>query len=134
MAGGDVGALLGGRGPGAARAGRLLDRRRRGAVVAAFLLAIGSWSILPMVVLTGILAIAITYPWSRAVEGRRQAKNRLMTLIIAFAFSLALLPLLSLLFEVFTRGLHASTSTSSPHRPAARSAPRAGPSTRSSAR
>ena len=60
-----------------------------------------------MVVLTGIVAIAITYPWSRAVEGRRQARNRLMTLLIVFAFSLAVLPLLSLLYEVFSRGLHA---------------------------
>jgi phosphate transport system permease protein len=108
MAGGDVGALLAGRG-----SGTLPERAGYGIVavaaviVAVFLLAVGSWSIVPMVVLTGILAIAITYPWSRAVEGKRQARNRLMTLLIVFAFSLALLPLLSLLYEVFSRGLHA---------------------------
>jgi phosphate transport system permease protein len=71
-----------------------------------FLLAMGSFAIVPMVILTGMVSIAVTYPWSRAVEGRRQAFNRLMTLGIIFAFALALLPLLSLLYEVFTRGIH----------------------------
>src|SRR4051794_22968274 len=36
--------------------------------------------------------------------GKRRAINRLMTLSIVFAFALALLPLLSLLFEVISRG------------------------------
>ena len=108
MAGGDVGALLAGRGSGALpeRAGYAIVGTAA-IIVTALLLALGSWSILPMVVLTGIVAIAITYPWSRAVEGPRQARNRLMTLLIVFAFSLAVLPLLSLLYEVFSRGLHA---------------------------
>ena len=57
-----------------------------------------------MVVLTVIVAIAIIYAWSRAVEGTRQAKDRLMTLLIASAFALALIPLLSLLYEVVKRG------------------------------
>ena len=109
MAGGDTAALLGGRGGGSLPEWAELRRRRRrsAVVVARVLLALGSWSIVPMVVLTGIVSIAVMYPWSRAVEGKRQAKNRLMTLLIAFAFSLALLPLLSLLYEVFSRGLHA---------------------------
>src|SRR4029078_2316012 len=108
MAGGDVGALLAGRGSGTLpeRAGYLIVAGAA-VVVAAFLLAIGSWSILPMVVLTGIVAIAITYPWSRAVEGKRQAEKRLMTLLVVFVVALARLPLLSLLYECFSRGLHA---------------------------
>jgi phosphate transport system permease protein len=74
--------------------------------VAAILAAIGSFSIVAMLVLTAIVSIAVTYPWSRAVEGRRQAFNRLMMLLIVFAFAFALLPLISLLYEVISRGIH----------------------------
>ena len=75
-------------------------------IVAAALIVLGAFSIVALVVVTGILACAVTYGVSRTIEGRRQAFNRLMTLAIAFAFSLALLPLLSLLYEVFSRGLN----------------------------
>jgi phosphate transport system permease protein len=70
------------------------------------LVAIGSFNILPLVILTGLVSMVVIYPWSRAVEGKRQAFNRLMTLGIVFAFALALLPLLSLLYEVISRGVH----------------------------
>ena len=75
-------------------------------VVIGFLVAIGSFNVLPMVLLTGALSAAVTYPWSRAVEGKRQAFNRLVTLGIVFAFALAVLPLFSLLYEVVSRGIH----------------------------
>jgi len=109
---------LAGEGParilgGAASGGGTLSRTVAYGIVGAaalavtgVLLAIGGFSIVAAVVLTGIASCAITYPWSRAVEGRRQAVNRLMTLAIVFAFALALLPLLSLLYEVFSRGLN----------------------------
>ncbi len=74
--------------------------------VAAFLLAIGSFSIVAFLALTGVIAIGATYPYSLAVEGRRQAFNRLMTLAIVFAFAFAVLPLASLLYEVISRGIH----------------------------
>jgi phosphate transport system permease protein len=103
---GGAGAILGGGGSG----GVLPTWAGYGIVtgaalgVLAVLAAIGAFSIVAFVVLTGIVSLAITYPWSRAVEGKRQALNRLMTLGIVFAFALALLPLLSLLYEVISRG------------------------------
>ncbi|HZO06767.1 MAG TPA: phosphate ABC transporter permease PstA, partial [Solirubrobacterales bacterium] len=45
------------------------------------------------------------YTWSRAVEGPRRAFDRTMTMAIAAAFGLAMIPLASLLFEVISRGL-----------------------------
>ena len=47
----------------------------------------------------------VTYAWSRRVEGPRRAKDRLITLAIVAAFGLALIPLLSLIFEVAKRGI-----------------------------
>jgi phosphate transport system permease protein len=77
------------------------------AVAVAFgLIALGAFSLVAFVVLTGIIASLLTYGVALRVEGRRQAFSRLATLSIAFAFALALLPLLSLLYEVFSRGLH----------------------------
>jgi phosphate transport system permease protein len=43
--------------------------------------------------------------WPRRIEFRRRALDRLMTLLIASAFAIALIPLLSLIFEVLKRGL-----------------------------
>jgi phosphate transport system permease protein len=40
------------------------------------------------------------------VEGARQAKNRLVTSLVATAFIVALLPLISLIFTVLSEGLH----------------------------
>jgi phosphate transport system permease protein len=72
---------------------------------AAILLALGSFSIALTLVLMVLIGCVSLYGWSRAVEGRRRAFDRLMTLVIAAAFGLALIPLLSLLFEVLKRGL-----------------------------
>ncbi|MEZ5101481.1 MAG: phosphate ABC transporter permease PstA [Thermoleophilia bacterium] len=47
---------------------------------------------------------AATYGWSRAAEGRRRAKDRLVTVSISSAFGLALVPLVSLLVTVISRG------------------------------
>ncbi|MDX6583937.1 MAG: phosphate transport system permease protein [Solirubrobacterales bacterium] len=54
---------------------------------------------------TALISSATIYGWSRAVEGRREAKNRLVTFVIVFAFLLALTPLISLVYEVVHRGL-----------------------------
>ena len=86
------------------------------AVSAAFLLVLGAFSVALAMVFTVALALLVVFAWSRAVEGRRRAVDRTMTLLIASAFGLALIPLLSLLFEVAKRGIPASTSNSSPPR------------------
>ncbi len=75
------------------------------ALSAAVLLAAGSFSIGLTLVFGVIVACAAIYSWSRAVEGPRRAVDRVMTMAIASAFALAMIPLASLLFEVFKRGL-----------------------------
>jgi phosphate transport system permease protein len=75
------------------------------AALAAILLALGDLNVALWLALSAVLSAGLLYGWSRAVEGPRQAFDRLMTLSIAFAFALALIPLLSLLFEVAKRGI-----------------------------
>jgi phosphate transport system permease protein len=72
---------------------------------AALLLAGGAFSVALLLVLTVFVAAIVTYTWSRRVEGPRRAMDRLVTLIIVAAFGLALIPLLSLVFEVAKRGI-----------------------------
>jgi len=72
---------------------------------AILLLAAGSFSVALLLILTVFVAAIVTYAWSRQVEGSRRAKDRLVTLIIVAAFGLALIPLLSLVFEVAKRGI-----------------------------
>jgi phosphate transport system permease protein len=75
------------------------------ALAASLLLAAGSFSVALLLVATAAIACVLTYSWSRAVEGPRRAKDRLVTLLIVSAFALALIPLLSLVFEVAKRGI-----------------------------
>ncbi len=72
---------------------------------AALLLALGSFSVALLLVVTVAIAAIVTYAWSRRVEGPRRAKDRLITLLIVAAFGLALIPLLSLVYEVAKRGI-----------------------------
>lgn len=75
------------------------------ALSAAILLAAGSFSIGLMLVFGVLVSCVAIYTWSRAVEGPRRALDRVMTMAIASAFALAMIPLASLLFEVVKRGL-----------------------------
>jgi phosphate transport system permease protein len=76
------------------------------AVLAAILLLLaGAFSVALLLVLTVFIAAIVTYATSRRVEGPRRAKDRLVTLVIVAAFGLALIPLLSLVFEVAKRGI-----------------------------
>lgn len=74
------------------------------ALSAAVLIATGSITIALEFVLTVAIALPAAYAWSRVVEGPRRAKDRLMTLSILSAFCIAVTPLISLLYEVVTRG------------------------------
>jgi phosphate transport system permease protein len=71
----------------------------------AVLLATGAFTIALMLVFAVPVACLAIYAWSRAVEGPRRAKDRVVTLVIASAFGLAMIPLLSLIFEVAKRGI-----------------------------
>jgi phosphate transport system permease protein len=75
------------------------------ALAAAILLATSTFTVALALVFTAIFSCIGIYAWSRLVEGRRRAFDRLMTFLIVSAFGLALIPLLSLIFEVLKRGL-----------------------------
>ncbi|HUB99134.1 MAG TPA: phosphate ABC transporter permease PstA [Solirubrobacterales bacterium] len=72
---------------------------------AAVLLATGAFTIALMLVFGVIVGCAGIYAWSWVVEGPRRAIDRTVTLAIASAFALAMIPLASLLYEVAKRGL-----------------------------
>jgi phosphate transport system permease protein len=71
------------------------------ALVAARTTDLGSALLLVAAVLVSIVAV---YAWSRAVEGRRQALDRAVTLGVSGAFALAVAPLISVLITVVGRG------------------------------
>jgi phosphate transport system permease protein len=96
--GGATGGILPGWGQYAVVAGAV-------AFSAALLMAIGSFSIGLMLALAVLVACVAIYAWSRVVEGPRRALDRAVTLSIAAAFGLAMIPLISLLFEVTKRGI-----------------------------
>src|SRR4051794_26907036 len=75
------------------------------ALAAALLLATGAFTVGLMLLFTVPAACVALYAWSRTVEGPRRAKDRVVTLAIASAFVLAMLPLISLLYEVGKRGI-----------------------------
>jgi phosphate transport system permease protein len=75
------------------------------ALAAAALLATGVFTVALTLVFAVLVALVGTYVLSRAVEGPRRAKDRTVTLAIASAFGLAMIPLLSLIFQVAKRGL-----------------------------
>lgn len=53
-----------------------------------------------------VLLFVVALPlWSRAVEGPRAAKDRLVTALVWVSFSLAIIPLVSLVWEVLSNGL-----------------------------
>jgi phosphate transport system permease protein len=73
------------------------------ASVAVLLLFVG---VSPALVVIGGLAANILgiFLWSRLVEGRRAATDRMVTAVVATAFVIAMIPLVSLLYTVVSRG------------------------------
>ncbi|MCT2178567.1 phosphate ABC transporter permease PstA [Brachybacterium muris] len=74
------------------------------AVAAVVLLAFDAFSIPALMLLGFILHVLFGYVYSWIREGRRWAMDRLMMLIVIGAFALAMFPLVSLLWEVLSRG------------------------------
>ena len=54
---------------------------------------------------TAVLGTVALYVLSRVVEGRRKATDRLVTCLVLAAFGLAMVPLVSLVYEVLRRGI-----------------------------
>ena len=76
-----------------------------GAIVVAAILTLTGLHVGVAVVLAVVL-LAIVLPLiSWRVEGSRKAKDRLVTVVVATAFAIALLPLISLLITVISRGI-----------------------------
>ena len=75
------------------------------AAVAALLVLVGAFSVALLLVGTVVVSVVVTFAWSRSVENGRRAKDRVLTLVIGSAFALAMLPLLSLLYTVISKGL-----------------------------
>jgi phosphate transport system permease protein len=74
-------------------------------IALAILLSTGAFTIVLFFLLTFALALPTGYIWSRLVESRRAATDRLVTLGITAGFGIAVAPLISLLYEVIKRGL-----------------------------
>lgn len=73
----------------------------------AVLLAV-AWIVGPADARAGLLAVVlagIVPLWSRIVEGRRKAKDRLVTLLVTTAFGIALIPLGSIVWTVLEKGV-----------------------------
>ncbi|MFC4004555.1 phosphate ABC transporter permease PstA [Prauserella oleivorans] len=73
------------------------------AAVAAWLL--GGFNVVAAAVLAAVVYTAVIYAWSRAVEGPRKATDRFVTALVTCAFLLALLPLISVIVTVLSKGL-----------------------------
>jgi phosphate transport system permease protein len=78
-----------------------------GATAVGVLMSIGVMNFGPAgtLVVTGPIVIAATWAASRLLEDRRTATNRLMTMLVTFSFAVALLPLISVMWQVLSRGL-----------------------------
>lgn len=56
-------------------------------------------------IILGWAIVAVGFPlWSRAVEGRRKSTDRLVTVLVASAFGIALFPLFSILWTIISKG------------------------------
>lgn len=91
--------------------GRRLPRR---APVALFVLGAAVGYVISLVagqsyvlgmIYAAILGTLVTWGVTRAVDGRRAATDRLMTCVVAAAFLLAMIPLVSLIWVVISKGI-----------------------------
>ncbi|HEX5510743.1 MAG TPA: phosphate ABC transporter permease PstA [Actinomycetales bacterium] len=77
------------------------------AVLGAVLLVqlLTTFNLVALLVATAVLYTAGIYTISRSVEGRRKATDRLVTAVVTSAFGLALIPLVSVIMTVVSKGL-----------------------------
>jgi phosphate transport system permease protein len=74
-------------------------------VVAALVGSPGGLTVPEFVVYTLVLGTVALYFLARRVEGARRATDRLVTTVVVSAFGLAMVPLVSLVIEVISRGI-----------------------------
>jgi phosphate transport system permease protein len=75
------------------------------AVLAGLLTLLSGLHVALAVVLAVVLGTVAVYVLSRVVEGSRRATDRLVTCLVVSAFGLAMVPLVSLVWEVVSRGI-----------------------------
>ncbi|MCU1677449.1 MAG: pstA [Frankiales bacterium] len=94
------------------RTNRLLDRRVPPAILAVLvalgmsLTAFGPLNVYAAGLLVFVAYTTVIHVVARRVEGRRKAKDRLVTAAVSSAFAVAVLPLVSLLWTVVANGWH----------------------------
>jgi phosphate transport system permease protein len=76
-----------------------------GLVVGAALSAVTGFSLVLALVYGVVLGSAAVYVGARVVEGPRKAFDRLVTCVVTAAFAVAMVPLVSLVWTVLSRGL-----------------------------
>jgi phosphate transport system permease protein len=92
--------------------GRMLPRRGPaglfvlGALVGALLAWGTGGNVALAVIYAAVLGTLAVWLVSRLVDGRRKATDRLMTCLVTGAFLIAMIPLISLLYQVIGKGLH----------------------------
>ncbi len=75
------------------------------AIAAALLLGLPMGWGYGLVAVAAIVLFTVALPaWSRAVEGSRAATDRLVTSLVWSAFGIAMLPLVTLIYQVITKG------------------------------
>jgi phosphate transport system permease protein len=75
------------------------------AAVVGVLCLLTGWGVVAFLFLTVVLHTVLISAWSRAVENRRAATDRLMTTLVWSAFGLSMVPLASLIYTVLSNGL-----------------------------
>ena len=74
-------------------------------VIAAVLWLVTDVNVALLVLLVAVVGTAVVVLWSRAVEGGRKATDRLVTCTVTGAFLLAMVPLVSLIWQVVSKGI-----------------------------
>jgi phosphate transport system permease protein len=76
-----------------------------GGVVAVLLGLLTDLNVALFVIYTVVVGTLVLYVSARRVEGRRKATDRLVTCVVVTAFGIAMIPLVSLVIEVVSRGI-----------------------------
>jgi phosphate transport system permease protein len=77
------------------------------ALVLALLLALVTGSSVVLLVCAAVVVYAVViYVWARRVEGKRHATDRIVSILVVSCFTVAMIPLVSLIWTVIENGLN----------------------------
>lgn len=75
------------------------------AALAAAGLVLAGWHVVAATIVAAVAYVIVVYVWSRAVEGPRKATDRFVTALVTGAFLAALVPLVSVVITVVSKGI-----------------------------